>query len=306
MLPTAADTDSDSLDAGRVLEAALRAEAAGFDGVYVGDHLIHPRPILESMMTLAGVAVRTRRISIGPCVLLVALRQPLVLARQIATLSAFAPGRVRIGVGVGGEYPPEFEASGVPVGQRGRRMEEALLELQRLLALQAEGGSGIPVLMAGRHEAALRRAARLADGWIGYLLTPEGFARRREFLLEARTATQSGSGPDGKPRAAFATGMLVPVLVSVDRDMGRLEAVRGWSRLTVTEGLPERLFAAGPADDIVGQLRRYWDAGCTELILGVAEQGAGYLGQVDLLARDVLPAVRSFAAADPADRRRVS
>lgn len=293
MLPTAADTDLDLVDPDRALEAAVRAEAAGFDGVYVGDHLIHPRPILESMVTLASVAARTEHVSLGPCVMLVALRQPLVLARQIATLSAYSHGRVRIGVGVGGEYPPEFEASGVPLAQRGRRMEAALVELKDLLARQPEVAGQIPVLLAGRHEIALRRAARLADGWIGYLLTPQGFARRREFLLRARSEVAPGKGAD------FATGMLIPVHISADPDGARSEAARAWARLTDTGGLPERLFVAGSPDDVVEQLHAYWEAGCSEMILGVADQGRGYRDQLEILARDVLPAVRTFAGPKP-------
>ena len=63
MLPTAANTADGRVDPGRVLEAARRAEAAGFDGVYVGDHLVHPRPLLESVVTLSAVAASTRGVS---------------------------------------------------------------------------------------------------------------------------------------------------------------------------------------------------------------------------------------------------
>ena len=114
MLATAANTDTGRIDTRRVVDAAQRAEAAGFDGVYVGDHMLHPHPILESIVTLSAVATSTGRVALGTCVLLVALRQPLVLAKQLGTLAAFAPGRLRVGVGVGGEYPGEFEAAGVP------------------------------------------------------------------------------------------------------------------------------------------------------------------------------------------------
>src|SRR5215472_220504 len=169
MLATAA-----SLDTGQT-EAARRAEAAGFDGVYVGDHLLHPHPLLESVVTLAAVAASTGRISLGPCVMLLALRHPVVLAKQLGTLSAFAPGRLRVGVGVGGEYPAEFEAAGVPLPERGRRMESALRQVRSLLTdgtghpgvTIGPGAPEVPFLLAGWKEVSLRRAAAHGDGWIG-------------------------------------------------------------------------------------------------------------------------------------------
>src|SRR5215469_10711429 len=157
MLATAASPDTGQTEPGRAVEAARRAEAAGFDGVYVGDHLLHPHPLLESVVTLAAVAASTDRISLGPCVMLLALRHPVVLAKQLGTLSAFAPGRLRVGVGVGGEYPAEFEAAGVPLPERGRRMESALRQVRSLLTdgarhpevTIAPGAADVPFLLAG-------------------------------------------------------------------------------------------------------------------------------------------------------------
>src|SRR5437763_2022188 len=143
MLPTAANPDDDGVDPPRVIESARRAEAAGFDGVYVGDHLLHPRPLLESVVTLAAVAASTQRVALGPCVMLLALRHPVVLAKQLGTLAAFAPGRVCVGVGVGGEYPAEFAAADVPLAQRGSRLEAGLRQVRALLAADVAGEATI-------------------------------------------------------------------------------------------------------------------------------------------------------------------
>ena len=170
MLATVADTETGLIAPDRVVSAARRAEAAGFDGVYLGDHLLHPHPMLESIVTLSVVVTATERISLGPCVLLFGLRQPVVLAKQLGTLAAFAPGRLRVGVGVGGEYPAEFEAAGVPLSERGKRMEAVLREVRSLLSGGLEGGDvtlapgapGVPFLLAGWKEvccAARRRTA---------------------------------------------------------------------------------------------------------------------------------------------------
>jgi alkanesulfonate monooxygenase SsuD/methylene tetrahydromethanopterin reductase-like flavin-dependent oxidoreductase (luciferase family) len=301
MLPAIANTDSNRVDPPRVLAAARRAEEAGFDGVYVGDHLLHPRPLLEAVVTLSAVAATTSSLDIGTCVMLVALRDPLWLAKQLGTLAAFAPGRLRIGIGLGGEYPAEFAAAGVPLAERGRRAEEVLAELRDLLAGRtrpAPAGDGMlvsvdpvpgaepPILLAGWKEVALRRAARIGDGWIGYLLSPDSFSRRRDLLLQYRA--EHG----GKP---FITGMLLPVHPDAAGD-AHSRAGAAWKRLTGANAtFPERLFVAGGAQAIVDQLHGYWQRGCTEMVLSLVDMGDPFDDQLALLCEEVLPAIRRFA-----------
>ncbi len=289
MLPSVADPDTGRVDPRRLIGGARLAEAGGFDGVYVGDHLLHPHPILESLTSLAAVATSTERVQIGPCVLLIALREPLFLAKQIATLAALAPGRLRIGIGVGGEYPGEFAAARVPLGERGRRTDRALSELRSLLSegLETQGvvlaprAAAVPFFGGGRSERALARAAS-TQGWVGYLLGPESFARRRARLVELN------------PDPSFATGMLIPCHVE-DSTGAAAAAARAWSRLTGHgEAMPERLFAAGSPNAAADQLHRYWELGCRDFVLGVAEQGNRYPEQVERLAAEVLPVIRQF------------
>lgn len=301
MLPAIANTDTDKVDPPRVLEAARKAEAAGFDGVYVGDHLFHPRPLLEAVVTLSAIAATTQRVSIGTCVMLVALRDPLWLAKQLGTLAAFAPGRLRIGIGLGGEYPAEFAAAGVPLAERGRRAEAVLAAVRDLLAGRtrpAPAGDGmvvgidpvpgeeVPVLLAGWKEVALRRAARLGDGWIGYLLSPDSFTRRRDVLLEERAKLGGKS---------FVTGMLLPVHPDAAGD-AHARAGAAWKRLTGANAtFPERLFVAGRPQAIIDQLHGYWERGCTEMVLSLVDMGDVFAEQLDVLCADVLPAIRTFA-----------
>ncbi|WP_255360507.1 LLM class flavin-dependent oxidoreductase [Frankia sp. EI5c] len=96
MLATVADPDTGAVNPTRVIETAVQAEESGYDGVYVGDHLLHPHAMLESMVTLAAVAASTRRISLGPCVMLFALRDPLVLAKQLGRFSRGSGGFRRL------------------------------------------------------------------------------------------------------------------------------------------------------------------------------------------------------------------
>jgi alkanesulfonate monooxygenase SsuD/methylene tetrahydromethanopterin reductase-like flavin-dependent oxidoreductase (luciferase family) len=297
MLGAAASPDTGATEPSRVVVAARLAEASGFDVVYVaGDHLMHPYPLLESVVTLAAVAASTERVSLGPCVMLRALRNPVVLAKQLRTLAAFAPGRLRVGVGVEDEYLAEFEAGSVPLPERGHRMELALRQVRSLLAHGVDhpgvtigpGAPDVPFLLAGWKEVSLRRAAAFGDGWIGYLLGPDSFARRRSFVCRCREEL----GLAGQP---FTTGMVLPV--HVDRSgRARADAAQAWTRLTNSDPpLPERLFVAGRPDEVVEQLHGYWKAGCGEFVLWPTELGDGYLDQVQRLGQDVLPELRTFA-----------
>jgi alkanesulfonate monooxygenase SsuD/methylene tetrahydromethanopterin reductase-like flavin-dependent oxidoreductase (luciferase family) len=278
---TIGDPDTRGFQPARVLQAARQAEDAGFDAVYVGDHLMHPHPMLESLVTLGAIAASTERIALGPCVLLLALRHPLLATNQLRTLAAFAGGRLRVGVGVGGEYAAEFAAAGVPLAQRGTRTDAALEQLRAAV-------DDVPIFLGGSSDAALRRAADLGDGWIGYLLGPASFARRRAALVRRRADRHAADQP-------FTTGMLLPVHLT-ERADGRAAAAAAWTRLTAAATpLPERLFIAGTPDQVVAELDAYRQAGCTELVLTPADHGDDHLRQIDRLATDVLPRLQALA-----------
>ena len=102
------------------------AERLGFDSLWVGDHVAFPMPILDPLLQLALAAAHSERLWFGTSVYLVPLRHPVLIAKQVATLDLLCGGRFVFGVGVGGEFPREFEAVGVPVRERGARMSEAL------------------------------------------------------------------------------------------------------------------------------------------------------------------------------------
>jgi alkanesulfonate monooxygenase SsuD/methylene tetrahydromethanopterin reductase-like flavin-dependent oxidoreductase (luciferase family) len=301
MLPSIPHHADGRLEKKRIIDAARLAEQSGFDSVYIGDHLLHPNPLMEALVTLSMVAAVTERVTIGTCVMLMALREPLWLAKQLGTLDLFAPGRLRIGIGVGGAYPGEFDAAGVPLPQRGRRTEEVLRAVRDAFAgqlpdledagievhLKPVPREPVPFLFAGREDAPLRRAARCGDGWIGYLLSPAGFAERRAFLLSERA---------GNP-APFSCGMLFHVQPDDRLEGAHDRALAGWRRVTNQTSRPfpnpEELFIAGPPDAIAAQLHRFRDAGCDEMVLVPADQGAAYPEQAHIIASEVLPRLRA-------------
>ena len=162
-----------------------RAEAAGFDSVWLGEHhnstLLYPAPLVG----LAAIAARTRRVRLGTGVLLLPLYHPLAVAEEAAMVDVVSRGRLILGVGAG-YAPEEFTAFGVSMKERGSRLDEAVPLIHRLWSEDAVSHAGRhyrigsatlrprpvqrprpPIWFAGWVEAALRRAGRLGDAWLG-------------------------------------------------------------------------------------------------------------------------------------------
>ena len=185
LLPTRERVMAGSPDTAALLELAEKAEALGYDSVWVGDSLL-ARPRHEPLTLLAGVAARTRRVALGTAVLLPALRNPVLLAHQVATLDRIAEGRLILGVGVATDVErvrDEFEAAGVPFEKRAGRMLEGLRLCRALwsgepidwqgrwrvkrgvLGPTPHRPGGPPVWIGGSVRASLERAGRHFDGW---------------------------------------------------------------------------------------------------------------------------------------------
>src|SRR5206468_281572 len=117
-----------------LLDNVRRVERLGFEAIWSGDHIIMHSPIMDVMTVLASCAAITTRVKIGTAVYLLPLRHPVATAKQVASLDILSGGRFIFGVGVGGEIAREFAAVGVPVSERGRRTDEGLEILTRLLS----------------------------------------------------------------------------------------------------------------------------------------------------------------------------
>jgi alkanesulfonate monooxygenase SsuD/methylene tetrahydromethanopterin reductase-like flavin-dependent oxidoreductase (luciferase family) len=265
----------------RVVAAARRAEELGFDAAWVGDHLVCPAPVLDAPACLSAAAAVTDRISLGLSVMLLGLRPAAWAAKQLATIDALSGGRLLLGVGVGGEYPDEFTAAGVPVGQRGARLDDALAVLPDLLTGQPVHHAGRagsinapalepamdrppPIYVGGRGEPALHRAARFGDMWLPMWLTPEVVTQRTVRLAEL-------AAEHGRP----CPGLSLLVCLHIDDDLERarteaaeymngqygmaLEVVERWTPMgsieRVTEYLEEHV-AAGVQEFVLMPLAR--------------------------------------------------
>ena len=221
MLPTHGPRET-TFDASCIGSTAEWAEAVGFDAVWAGDHIVHPWHFMEVLISLTFAAARTRTIGIGSCVLLLPMRTLSIVAAQTATLATLSNGRLhpwhrhrrRVAQGVAGCRRSAQE--------RGARLDEALPLLQRIYAGEAVDAEGrfnsfsgvsvspvpppIPVYLAGKAEAAVDRIGRLADGWLGFFVTPKGFQRSSAAIDEARER----AGRIGQP---FERGLLLHFLL---------------------------------------------------------------------------------------------
>jgi probable F420-dependent oxidoreductase len=258
-----------------IVAAARLAEELGFDAAWVGDHLACPAPGLDAPSCLSAAAAVTDRISLGISVMLLGLRQPAWSAKILATIDHLSGGRLVLGVGVGGEFPVEFEAAGVPVRQRGARLDDALHVIRDLLtgrpveyegrtltvsapSLQPAMAAPPPIYVGGRGEAALNRAARHGDMWLPMWLTPERVAERAQTLAELAER-------EGRPTPGIA--LLIGVHIDDDRARARAEAelhIRGQYRMGLEK--IEHWTLLDSVDGAVEQLEAYTDAGVQEFL----------------------------------------
>jgi probable F420-dependent oxidoreductase len=283
---------------------AAEAETLGFDSLWAGDHIAFPSPILDPLTLLACYAAHTRRVKLGTCVYLLALRHPTPVAKMVASLDFISDGRVVFGVGVGGEFPGEFQASGIPVRERGARTNEAIDVLRtlwrgdgrahrgrffdidpvRLAPLPVQSG-GPPIWIGGRSDPALRRAATRGDGYVGYLMDAVGFAERF-----ARIRTLAAAA--GRADRPLTSAMMAFALIDADRTAA---ITRAGMMLGAMYGRPMESAAArycivGDAGECRAAAQRYAEVGVEHLILTPMAYGEATREQIRALAQALYPA----------------
>jgi alkanesulfonate monooxygenase SsuD/methylene tetrahydromethanopterin reductase-like flavin-dependent oxidoreductase (luciferase family) len=260
----------------RLLDLAGEAEAVGFDSVWVGDHLSFRRPVVEAVVTASMIAARTKRVEIGFGVLQLAMRHPVWLAKQLTTLATLSGGRIQVGVGIGGENPIEWRAAGVPRDQRVERTVELAALLPMLLSGEAVDHVGthyqfesMPLLpapavrprlwMGGRSDGALRRAAALADGWLGLWVDEDRLTASIERI--ERDADAADRPP---PQAA----LVVPVRIDED-EAACAEAFSSFARIQygIDHDRIARWCLGGGVERVGERLHSLVEAGAEGLVL---------------------------------------
>jgi len=278
------------------------------ESIWQGGHLLTPNPTGEAITRLALLTAWTERVRVGTATLLLPLYHPVVVAKQLADLDAWSGGRVTVGVGVGGEFPAEFAAVDVPLAERGARIDEAL-EVLRLLwsgrsvthdgkffpfrdaqltAVAPPDGSigrpgGPPLVVSGRKPPAMRRAARLGDGWMPYLMSPDAYAR-------SVTSIQSEAAAVGRDLEGFEWLLYLYCSIRHDGERARNDVATFLGR-AYGDQPPEKLQRIAPAgtpEEVAVRLQAYIDAGARHIIVSPAAP-EDTLEVVTLAAEEVLP-----------------
>lgn len=286
-------------DVDRLRLAAQLADDSGCEVVWVGDHLLWHVPMLEALTTLGALAGMIRTAAVGSNILQLPLRRPLDVAASVATLQFLTSGRVVLGVGVGGEFEPEWEAAGVNPRTRGRRADEALDALRWYWRGEEAEGSfftspGIrirpdvstppPIWVGGRSDAAVSRAAR-CDGYLGVWLSP-----RRITSIRDQIAAERGS-LDG-----HRTALQVFTRLGSDADLARDEALAAMAETYGIDPAPfEKYVAAGSPEDVAEFCARYADVGVDHISFYLV--GEGWDEQAQWLVESVVPLVQQTEGA---------
>jgi alkanesulfonate monooxygenase SsuD/methylene tetrahydromethanopterin reductase-like flavin-dependent oxidoreductase (luciferase family) len=251
-----------------------RVAESGLDHVFMADHVSFFVGFgMDGLIQAATVAALEPSLGVNLGVYLLALRHPVPVARQIATLCESAPGRLVLGVGVGGEDRHEIEVCGVDPKSRGRRTDESLIALRGLLSgeksshhceffdfddawIRPAPDPPVPMVIGGRSNAAVRRAGRLGDGWLGVWCSPRRYA---EVLAQvAEEAERAGRGAP-----AFRHGLQVWVGSDDDRSRARERLAAEMKRVyRIPFESFEKYSPYGSPAEIAEFLAPYAEAGC--------------------------------------------
>jgi probable F420-dependent oxidoreductase len=224
-------------------QAARAAESAGFDSVWAGEHVVLPDPqappspmppqdpALDPLLALAWAAAHTSTIRLATGIVIVPQRNPVVLAKQVATLDVLSGGRVMLGVGAG-YLEPEFRAVGANFAERGAVTDEYLDAMHALWYDQHPAFHGrfaafsgidayprpvqqpIPLIVGGHSAPAYRRAVARGRGWYGYWLTPERAAASLAGLAAAADRVERPAGLGQLEISVTPRGRMTPELVA--------------------------------------------------------------------------------------------
>ena len=275
-------------------------ERSELDSIWLSDRLSSPVPVPEVMTTLAAIAARTSRLKFGPSVIVLPYRTPVVAAKEMATIDWLSRGRLFPAVGVGVELPREFDASGVPFKERGRRTDEAIHVIRRLWAEDEVSFQGEffkldrvtifpkpwqtppPIWIGGKSDAAMKRTARVGDGWIPSFITPEEFRTGVE-----RVQTLAVAAGREVPEDHF--GALINYAIADSRDAAFAMAEPFVPRGRVDDAVMRQCTAFGPPDVLMAKIEEYVKGGGSKFIVRPLCPSDRMLEQLAIVAERVAP-----------------
>jgi probable F420-dependent oxidoreductase len=290
-------------DADTIVGVAEQSEEWGLDSFWLSDHVLAPSPELDVVATLSLLASRTSRIMLGPSVFLLNLRHPLVAAKSFATLDYLSHGRMVMAVGTGANLA-DYAACGIPTEGRGRRLDEGILILRKIWTepkasfhgkyfnfddvtieprpqRRTNNDSGtIDIWVGGRSDAALKRTARLADGYFASFQTPEEFARNMATI-------RGYAAQFGRANARIESGLILFCRLAASRE----RAIEDMRPMVAAMGRGGDAFVQrtvyGSPEDIIERLQEYVSIGLDKFVLWPVAEPAAWAGQIELIGREV-------------------
>ena len=255
-------------------------EELDWDSVWFSDRIVGPAYRIDPLIGMALTAGRTEKLKFGTSVLIMSVRSPVTTARALATIDMLAPGRLVVGVGVGQESPVEYEAMGVRKRDRGKRLDEAIVLMQRFWSEDkityesdfiklTDASIGVkpirpnlPLWIGSRAEAGLRRTGYLGTGWLPTQMLPDeiraGIKRINEYATEAGRAI-----PDDHFGLQVSSYVVengkVPDYIKEKYLLQR--------RVDVT---PDQINLIGTPDEIIDRMKDYIAAGATKFVFNPA------------------------------------
>ena len=295
-------------DARALVDYGVRMEELGYESLWVWDHIllgVDPHfPIVESLTLLTAVAARTSKIRLGTGILVLPLRNPVVLAKQLASIDHVSGGRLVMGVAAGW-YKREFDAVGVPFEKRGRIMDQNLEILERLWTEDVVDGEypphnlraavmfpkpvqkpRPPILIGGYVDRVLKRAALKGDGWLTYFYTPDAFTRSWNKIRGF--AEEAGRDPDTLTNCNQLPIMVGSSRAAVEERMNEWLHTE-WDFSKWSESTPDSAIM-GTVDDCVAGLQAQIDVGVEKIIFVPYKYETE---QVEIIAREVIPRLRA-------------
>ncbi len=272
----------------------------GYDSIWLSDRIVSNRFSLEPMIALSMVAAYSGRMKFGTSVLALPLRNPVVLAKQVATLDYLSQGRFFPAVGLGQEEPEEYEACGVPKTDRAARTDEAIVLMRRLWQEDSVTHEGRfftchdvsitpkpvfqpspPVWIGGRSPAAARRVGRVGDGWLVSSATPAEVGEGRDIVFDTAAECNREIEEDH-------VGVLMGYYICDDYEQAATK-----SHKFVTRHRPDAHFseftALGNIQQVAELIQSYIDAGASKFAVRPLCAGDESMEQLEIMGQEVLP-----------------
>ncbi|PKB83234.1 MAG: hypothetical protein BZY88_02785 [SAR202 cluster bacterium Io17-Chloro-G9] len=300
-----------ALDASQTAFQAKWMEDLGYEYLSAGEHFMRGSPpgSTDTALPLLAVAAgSTEKIRLLSSILLTPFYHPLLLAKFTATLDIASQGRLTLGIGIGGEFPVEFQAAGLEVKQRGRRTNECLECLRLLWSGEPVNFQGKhfqftdasinplpaqkphpPIWVSGRREAAMERAVKFGDGWMPYFYDP---ARYRDSVNKIHEIAQTHNRDLSQFQWAFFP--YISIYPTVEEAATVAAQALGGRYLYGSDFIEivHRYCLLGPVEDCSARLKEYIEAGARHIVFSITCPREDRARHIETIAKELIPSFR--------------